>query len=72
MNRFKLVELLTPLYYARVASFARIVEEMSDEEAEQQVENQAKCFEKEKEYFLERWKLADEKIHSEDPCGQNL
>ncbi len=72
MNRFKLVELLTPLYYARVASFARIVEDMSDEEAEQQVENQAKCFEKEKEYFLERWKLADEKIHSEDPCGQNL
>lgn len=71
MNRFKLVELLTPLYYARVASFARIVEHMSDDEAEEQVEKQARCFEDEKKYLVDRWKLADERIQSKDPCGQN-
>ena len=69
MNRFKLVELLTPLYYARVASFAKMVEAMSDLEAEQEVEKQAQCFEDEKAYFIERWQKAEEKIHSEDPCG---
>jgi glycosyltransferase involved in cell wall biosynthesis len=70
MNRFKLVELLTPLYYARVASFAKLVETMNDEEAEVQVEKQARCFENEKEYLIEQWQLADEKIHSGDPCRQ--
>jgi glycosyltransferase involved in cell wall biosynthesis len=70
MNRFKLVELLTPLYYARVASFAKIVENMSDEDAEQVVEKQAMCFEDEKEYLLKRWKIADEMIGSGDFCGQ--
>ncbi|MGD8353085.1 MAG: glycosyltransferase family 2 protein [Pseudomonadota bacterium] len=70
MNRFKLVELLTPLYYARVASFARIVDKMDAEEAEAQVEKQAKCFEDEKEYLLEQWELADQKIQGEDPCRQ--
>ena len=69
MNRFKLVELLTPLYYARVASFARIVENMSDAEAEQVVEKQAMCFEDEKGYLLERWMIADELISSGDTCG---
>ena len=68
MNRFKLVELLTPLYYARVASFARIVEKMSDVEAEQEVEKQARCFEDEKEYLLERWRIADEMISSGHNC----
>ncbi|UCF88610.1 MAG: glycosyltransferase [bacterium] len=70
MNRFKLVELLTPLYYARVASFARIVKNMSDEEAEQEVERQAACFEEEKTYLLERWQMADEMIQSGSFCGQ--
>jgi len=69
MNRFKLVELLTPLYYARVASFARVVENMSDAEAEQEVEKQARCFEDEKGYLLERWEIADKMIESGDSCG---
>jgi hypothetical protein len=71
MNRFKLVELLTPLYYARVASFAKIVENMSEDEAEEEVEKQAKCFEDEKEYLIERWNVADERILSKDPCGHD-
>jgi len=69
MNRFKLVELLTPLYYARVASFARMVEDMSDAEAEQEVEKQAQCFEDEKGYLLQRWEIADGMISSGHNCG---
>jgi len=70
-NRFKLVELLTPLYYARVASYARSVEEMSDAEAEQEVEKQAKVFEDEKPYLLDRWKEMDERIR-DGGCSQPL
>ena len=69
VNRFKLVELLTPLYYARVASFAKTVQNMTDEEAEQEVEKQASLFEEEKNYLLERWKIADELILTGDSCG---
>jgi len=69
MNRFKLVELLTPLYYARVASFAKLVEGMSDAEAEQQIEEQAQCFEDEKGYLLQRWEIADKMIASGHNCG---
>ncbi|MDT8396719.1 MAG: glycosyltransferase [bacterium] len=69
-NRFKLVELLTPLYYARVASFARAVEHMSDDEAEQEVERQAKFFEDAKPYLLKRWAAVDEDIRNGETCGQ--
>ena len=68
-NRFKLVELLTPLYYARVASNARAVEKMSDAEAEEDVERQAGVFEEEKPYLLEKWAKADERIRN-GGCGQ--
>ena len=68
-NRFKLVELLTPLYYARVASFARVVDNLDNAGAEELVEKQARCFEDEKGYLMDQWKLADEKIHSQDTCG---
>ena len=61
-NRFKLVELLTPLYYARVASYARSVADMNDAEAEHEVERQAEIFEDEKPYLLGRWREMDEKI----------
>ena len=69
-NRFKLVELLTPLYYARVASNARTVEKMSDAEAEEDVERQAEVFEAEKPYLLERWAQVDERIRN-GGCGQS-
>jgi glycosyltransferase involved in cell wall biosynthesis len=69
-NRFKLVELLTPLYYARVATNARTVEKMSDAEAEEDVERQAVVFEDEKPYLLERWARVDERIKNGD-CGQS-
>jgi glycosyltransferase involved in cell wall biosynthesis len=54
-NRLKLIELVTPLYYARVASFVRQTFEMSSQEAENLVEEQALQFEKHKNYLIEVW-----------------
>lgn len=68
-NRFKLVELLTPLYYGRVASNALTVEEMTGDEAEENVERQAAIFEEEKPYLLERWSLAERRI-TDGSCGK--
>ena len=62
VNRLKLIELVTPLYYARVASFVKQTLKMSSQEAEQLVEDQAVKFEKHKDYLIEVWdKKAKEK-----------
>jgi glycosyltransferase involved in cell wall biosynthesis len=55
INRYKLVDLMTPLYYARVASFVRQTWDMSSQEAEQVVEDQAVKFENHKDYLIELW-----------------
>ena len=55
VNRNKLVDLMTPLYYARVASFVRESWEMSSKEAESLVEKQALEFEEEKGYLIKVW-----------------
>jgi glycosyltransferase involved in cell wall biosynthesis len=54
-NRYKLIELATPLYYARVASFIRQTWEMTSAEAEAVVEEQAQLFEDHKEYLIKVW-----------------
>ncbi|MEW5914587.1 MAG: glycosyltransferase [Thermodesulfobacteriota bacterium] len=54
-NRMELLDLVTPLYYARVASFVRQSWKMSSEEAEQLVEEQARRFEDNKSYLLQMW-----------------
>ncbi|MFQ5843091.1 MAG: glycosyltransferase [Thermodesulfobacteriota bacterium] len=54
-NRNNLIDLMTPLYYARVASFVRQSWEMSSEEAEALVEEQAKSFEEHKDYLIKVW-----------------
>lgn len=54
-NRMRLVELVTPLYYARVASFVIQTMKMSSEEAEALVEEQAQEFEAEKDYLIQIW-----------------
>lgn len=61
-NRYKLIELVTPLYYARVASFVRQTWDMTSAEAETVVEEQAKLFEDHKDYLLQVWgaKLSQE------------
>lgn len=54
-NRMRLVELVTPLYYGRVASFVRQSLDMSSQEAEQLVEAQAQEFEDQKDYLIQVW-----------------
>jgi len=55
INRERLVDLVTPLYYARVASFVRQSWDMSSEEAETLVEEQARSFEDQKDYLIQSW-----------------
>jgi hypothetical protein len=55
VNRNKLLDLVTPLYYARVASFVRQSWEMSSLEAEALVEEQAAKFEEQKDYLIKVW-----------------
>ncbi len=55
VNRNKLLDLMTPLYFARVASFVGQSWEMSSEEAEVLVEEQAVKFEEQKDYLIKLW-----------------
>ncbi len=55
VNRDQLVDLVTPLYYARVATFVRQTWEMSSQEAEALVEEQALRFEEQKEELVRIW-----------------
>jgi glycosyltransferase involved in cell wall biosynthesis len=66
VNRNKLIDLVTPLYYARVASFVRQSLEMSSQEAERLVEEQAQNFEDHKDYLIKLW---DEKSKSVSKPG---
>lgn len=54
-SRELLVSLMTPLYFARVASFVNQLIEMSNSEAEKLVEEQAETFENQKDYLLKKW-----------------
>jgi len=55
VNRNRLVDLMTPLYFSRVASFVRQSWEMSTQEAEALVEEQAIQFEEQKDYLIKIW-----------------
>ena len=58
-NRQLMVSMMTPLYFARVASFVNRTKDMTNEQAETVVELQAEVFEKQKDYLIKRW---DEEI----------
>ncbi|HHO75198.1 MAG TPA: glycosyltransferase family 2 protein [Deltaproteobacteria bacterium] len=60
-NRYKLVELVAPLYYGRVASFVNQTKDMDSKQAEDLVELQAQRFEDNKKYLLEQWENKDKK-----------
>ena len=66
-NRNKLLDLMTPLYFARVASFVRQSWEMSSREAEVLVEEQAAKFEEQKDYLIKVW---DEKSREKAEAGK--
>jgi glucosylglycerate synthase len=54
-NRRRLVDLMTPLYYGRVASFINETWKMDSFEAERVVEDQAALFVDAKDYLLTMW-----------------
>jgi glycosyltransferase involved in cell wall biosynthesis len=56
-NRQLMLSLMTPLYFARVASFVNRTIDMSNEEAEAVVEEQAEVFEQNKDYLVRRWDM---------------
>jgi len=60
-NRTQLVNLITPLYLGRVASFINQTKKMSSSQAEEVVEEQAQVFEDQKNYLIRVW---DEKVKS--------
>jgi hypothetical protein len=49
------VNLVTPLYLGRVASFINSTRDMTTEQAEQVVEEQAQLFEDQKDYLIRVW-----------------
>jgi glycosyltransferase involved in cell wall biosynthesis len=54
-NRRRLVDLMTPLYYGRVASFINETQGMDSFQAERLVEDQAALFVDAKDYLLDVW-----------------
>jgi hypothetical protein len=54
-NRTQLVNLVTPLYLGRVASFINPTRKMTSNEAEEVVEEQAQVFEQYKDYLIQVW-----------------
>lgn len=58
-HHFKLVDLMSPLYYARVGSFVARTQNMSSREADILVEEQAEVFESHKDYLIERWESGE-------------
>jgi glycosyltransferase involved in cell wall biosynthesis len=66
-NRYKLVELSTPLYYARIASFINYTQGLSSIEAEKVVEENAEVFERLKPTLIELWDKPLENHFDTDP-----
>jgi len=54
-NRTELVNLVTPLYLGRVASFINQTKNMSSSQAEEVVDEQAQIFEDYKDYLIKVW-----------------
>jgi hypothetical protein len=57
-DRTQLVNLVTPIYLGRVASFINQTKKMNSAQAEQVVEEQAQVFEDQKDYLIQVWEEA--------------
>lgn len=55
INKMRLINLMVPLYYGRVAQFVNTTWKMDSFEAEMVVEKQAEAFEEEKDYLINKW-----------------
>jgi glucosylglycerate synthase len=54
-DRVKLIDIMKPVYYARVASFINETKDMNNQQAEELIEQQATVFETLKPYLLKKW-----------------
>ena len=54
-NRTQLVNLITPLYLERVASYINQTRKMTSSQTEELVEEQAQVFEDHKDYLIQVW-----------------
>jgi hypothetical protein len=54
-DRTQLVNLVTPIYLGRVASFINQTKKMDSVQAEEVVEEQAQVFEDQKDYLIQIW-----------------
>ncbi len=61
-NRTQLVNLVTPLYLGRVASFINQTKKMNSSQAEGVVEEQAQVFEDYKDYLIQVWDQKSKEI----------
>ncbi|HOF05864.1 MAG TPA: glycosyltransferase [Syntrophales bacterium] len=59
-QRFKILDTMIPLYYARVASMVNELKDKNATEAERHFEEQAQAFERMKEYLISIWKRKGE------------
>jgi len=57
----RLVAALVPIYFGRVGSLVIEARRLSEEQAEEHVERQAREFERLKPYLVERWREAGAK-----------
>jgi len=55
-NRRRLVDIITPLYFGRVAAYYEDVMDKEDAAAEEYVQQQAEIFEREKKYLVDKFK----------------
>ena len=58
-QRIKLIDIMVPLYYARVASLVNEIKDVPDDEVESFFERDAEAFEKTKPYLIRRWDEAE-------------
>lgn len=66
-NRYKLTTLMTPLYYAKIASFINETAEMTTPEAEKVIEKTAETFEQLKPYLIDLWRTKSEELGWMEP-----
>jgi hypothetical protein len=63
----QLIDVISPLYYGRVASFVNQTATMTTFEAEALIEEQAEVFEKRKNYLLQVWERG-----KTSPAGESI
>ena len=62
------MDIMRPLYYARVASFINRTRDMTTQQAEEIIEQQAQTFETLKPYLLETWEKNNPMVEDVSPC----